>query len=122
VAAALRGLDESELGCVLDLLTDDGTIREALMEGLAVLRKSPEAPLKEVLPRSIDRFWSSVLQAELPNSSGGARGQLLPAAYYLKDDLENFPAAPEFKLQQQAREMEKRLKLIEESKPRGADK
>lgn len=33
-------------------------------------------------------------------------GQTLPSAYYLRDDLQYFPAGPEFKLSNQARAIE----------------
>ncbi|MCY2965772.1 MAG: hypothetical protein NT069_19440 [Planctomycetota bacterium] len=33
-------------------------------------------------------------------------GQTLPSAYYLKDDLQYFPAGPEFKLSKQAQAIE----------------
>lgn len=33
-------------------------------------------------------------------------GQTLPSAYYLRDDVQYFPAGPEFKLTQQVRALE----------------
>jgi hypothetical protein len=120
VATALRGLDEPELRCVLDLLTSDATFREALIECVAELRKSPDAPIQQVLPVAIDRFWAGVLQSGPPYTSGAPQGQLLPAAYYLKDDLQYFPPGPEFKLTKQA-QATKEFKRHEQSKQPAKD-
>ncbi len=47
-------------------------------------------------------------------------GQALPSAYYLKDDVQYFPAGPEFKLTQQVQALEQ-YKLEQQKLKSGID-
>ncbi len=71
---------------------------------------SPVSRAMKTRPVSV---WSTLLFvgcAALCGASSGCQvsvgGQTLPSAYYLKDDLQYFPAGPEFKLSNQARAIE----------------
>jgi hypothetical protein len=106
LATALRGLDESEQARVLAIFISDDELREALGNSLALLRTSPDEPVQKSVPRAIDQFWISVLQSKVLNESTSQGGQVLPAAYYLDDDLKNFLPGPEFKLSKQVQAIE----------------
>ena len=82
LATALRGLDQPELERLLTLLISDDELRNALAESLVLLRKSPDAPVQNLVPLVIDEFWAIVWRQQ--------RGQTLPAAYYPKDGLSSF--------------------------------
>jgi len=49
--------------------------------------------------------WLVLLATAIPALATGCQstvgGQTLPSAYYLRDDVQYFPAGPEFKLQKQ---------------------
>ncbi len=107
LSTAFRGLDESELERVLAVMISDAEFRDALVQSLALLRKMPDAPVQEVVPLIIDRFfraasgqssgesvetvipllidqfWARMMRPQIPNGSVRQRGQILPAAYYL---------------------------------------
>ena len=64
--------------------------------------------------------WLVLLATAIPALATGCQssvgGQTLPSAYYLRDDVQYFPAGPEFKLQRQVDAIEEyKLQQLGES-------